>query len=76
MPGASGSDSSREAVRDVRGQIIGYIESKPSISKVEARDRHGRLLGSYDEQADTTRDAGGHLLGRSRRLMALLVCDP
>ena len=75
MPGASGSCSSREAVRDVRGQIIGYIEAKPSISKAEARDRHGHLLGSYDERADTTRDAHGHLLGRSNRLMALLVCD-
>jgi hypothetical protein len=76
MLGASGAGPSREAVRDVRGQIIGYIEAKPSISKVEARDRHGRLLGSYDERADTTRDARGHLLGRGNRLMALLVCDP
>ena len=76
MPGASGSGSSREVVRDVRGQIIGYIEAKPSISKVEARDRHGHLLGSYDGRTDTTRDARGHLLGRGNRLMALLVCDP
>ena len=75
MPGASGSGSSREAVRDIRGQIIGYIEAKPSISKVEARSRHGRVVGSYDERADTTRDARGHLLGRGNRLMALLVCD-
>ena len=64
MAGASGSGSSREAVREVRGQIIGYIEAKPAVSKVEARDRHGRLLGSYDERADTRRDARGHLLGR------------
>jgi hypothetical protein len=75
MPGASGSGSSREIVRDVRGQIIGYIEHKPSVSRVEARDRHGHLLGSYDERADTTRDARGHPLGRGNRLMALLVCD-
>ena len=76
MAGASGSGPSREAVRDVRGQIIGYIEAKPSISKVEARDRHGRLLGSYDARADTTRDGRGQPLGRGNRLMALLVCHP
>ena len=76
MAGASGSGPSREVVRDVRGQIIGYIEAKPSVSKVEARDRHGRLLGSYYARADTTRDARGHLLGRGNRLISLLVCDP
>ena len=74
MAGASGSGPSREVVRDVRGQIIGYIEVKPSVSKAEARDRHGRVVGSYDERADTTRDARGHLLSRGNRLMALQVC--
>ena len=76
MAGASGSGPSREAVRDVRGQIIGYIEAKPSVSKVEARDRHGHLVGTYDERADTTHNGRGHLLGSGNRPMALLGCDP
>ena len=76
MTGANAAGPSREAVRDARGQIIGYIEAKPSVNKVEARDRHGRLLGTYDERADTTRDAHGRLLGSGNRLRALLVCDP
>ena len=65
--------SSREAVRDARGQIVGYLERQPLTGKILARDARGIIVGVYEERADLTRDAAGSVLARGNVLPALIL---
>ncbi len=62
----------REVLRDRQGRIIGILERQRLTGKVVARDARGRLVGTYDERSQTTRDASGRLIGRGNLLPALL----
>jgi hypothetical protein len=58
------ASTSREAVRDARGQVIGYLESQRLTGKIAARDARGIIVGVYDTRSDLTRDAAGRVVGR------------
>src|SRR4051794_17522054 len=53
------ASTSREAVRDARGQVIGYLESQRLTAKLVARDARGIIVGVYDTRSNLTRDAAG-----------------
>jgi hypothetical protein len=63
----------REAVRDARGQILGYLERQLLTGKILARDARGIVVGVYDERADLTRDAAGRILTKGNVLPALIL---
>lgn len=62
----------REIMRDARGEIIGLIERQRHTQKLIARDASGVLVGIYEERSRLTRDARGHIVGRTNLLAALL----
>jgi hypothetical protein len=64
---------SRDAVRDARGQILGYLERQPLTGKILARDARGIVVGVYDERANLTRDAAGRILAKGNVLPALIL---
>lgn len=63
----------REALRDARGQIVGYLEAQRLTGKVVGRDARGIVVGVYDERADLTRDASGRAVAHGNALPALLL---
>lgn len=62
----------REVVRGRGGVIIGVIERQHLVGRLIARDRHGSVVGAYDERSRTTRDAHGRLVGQANLLPVLL----
>jgi hypothetical protein len=62
----------REVIRDTSGQKIGEIR-EISSGRLEARDRHGRLVGRYDPRSNITRDRNGRLMTRGNTLTGLLM---
>ncbi|MCX7604010.1 MAG: hypothetical protein N2036_08030 [Bryobacteraceae bacterium] len=52
---------------------MGWFAPRPG-GVLEARDRAGRLLGTYDPAGNETRDCNGRLLYRGEALSALIVC--
>ena len=67
------SGPSREALRNARGHIIGYIERQHLTGRILARDPAGRVIGTYDARRDQTRDAHGILVGSGYVLPALVL---
>jgi hypothetical protein len=65
--------SSREAVRDARGQIVGYLERQPLTGRILARDARGIIVGVYEERSDLNRDAQGAIVARGNVLPALIL---
>lgn len=63
----------RETIRDARGTIVGVIERQRLTGNLVARDRHGAIVGAYEERSRTTRDAHGRIVGRTNLLPALLL---
>ena len=63
----------REALRDARGTIVGVIERQRLTGNLVARNRHGTIVGAYEERSRTTRDAHGRIVGRTNLLPALLL---
>ena len=53
----------REAVRDIRGRVLGYIDFLSNGDK-EIRDGYNRYLGKFDKQMNVTKDSGGRVLYR------------
>jgi hypothetical protein len=68
----SNSRQNREVIRDRYGRTLGEIRPVGS-GRLEARNRHGRLLGRYDPKADETRDPSGRLLTKGNTLSALVM---
>lgn len=68
----SADGQSREEIRDARSALIGTIQEKGGV--LEARDRMGRLVGSYNPRTRETRDAQGQLVSYGNTLAALLMC--
>ena len=60
------------ALRNASGNLIGTVKQKSS-GKLEIRDCHGRLAGTYDQGTNTTRDAKGRLYGKGYLLPALVI---
>jgi hypothetical protein len=63
---------SRQVIRDRYSRTLGEIRTA-STGRLEARDRYGRLLGTYDPKRDETRDCSGRLLAKGNILSALIV---
>lgn len=61
-----------QVIRDRYSRTLGTI-STASNGRLEARDRYGRLLGSYDPKRDQTRDRYGRVLAKGNILSALIV---
>jgi hypothetical protein len=57
------SSIKREAVREMNGRVIGYIDFLPNGDK-EVRDKYNRYIGRYDKQMNATRDHAGRFLYR------------
>jgi hypothetical protein len=62
---------SEQQLRDRRGTLLGKIKTL-STGKLEIRDAHGVLRGTYDPKRDETRDARGKLVGKGNLLATLL----
>lgn len=63
----------RVELRDRNGALLGWTAPRPDGVR-EARDRIGRLLGTYHPSQNETRDRNGHLLYRGDALSALIIC--
>lgn len=61
----------REAVREINGRVLGYIDFLPNGDK-EIRDRVNRYLGKYDKQMNVTKDYAGRMLYRGDQSSMLL----
>ena len=62
----------KEAVKSVRGKIIGWIEDKPN-GDVVVTSFGGKILGRYDSKYNVTRDAHGIILYKGNRAALLLA---
>jgi hypothetical protein len=62
----------RQVIQDRYSRTLGTI-STASNGRLEARDRYGRLFGTYDPKRDETRDRYGRLMGKGNVLSALIV---
>jgi hypothetical protein len=65
--------AAREVLSDLRGTIIGTVETQRLTGKVIARDARGVVVGTYDPRLNETRDARGRVIGRGNLLGALLL---
>ncbi|MCS7041898.1 MAG: hypothetical protein NZR01_03820 [Bryobacteraceae bacterium] len=70
---AAATPAVRRELRDPNGRLLGWLAPRPG-GVLEARDRAGRLLGTYDPAGNETRDRNGRLLYRGEALSALIVC--
>jgi len=70
---APASAGPRIELRDRNGALLGWTAARPDGVR-EARDRAGRLLGSYHPRTNETRDRTGQLLYRGDALAALIIC--
>lgn len=61
----------KEAIKDWRGTILGWVETKSNGDKV-LTDFYGRILGFYKKGSDTTTDFYGRKVGNGDILMTLL----
>lgn len=61
-----------EIIRDRYGKKLGEIRAAAG-GRREARDRFGRLLGSYDPRTNETRDRYGRLITKGNTLAALIM---
>ena len=62
---------STQQIRDQKGHLLGTISSSPN-NQQNARDSHGRFLGSYDPHTNVTRDASGRAIGTGNSLASLI----
>lgn len=69
----SADGQSREEIRDAQSALIGTMQEKGGV--VEARDRTGRLVGTYYGRSRETRDEQGKLVSYGNTLAALLMCS-
>ncbi len=61
----------REAVKDWRGRILGWVETRSNGEKV-LKDFYGKILGFYKPDLDVTTDFYGRHVGKGDILMTLL----
>jgi hypothetical protein len=73
LMGVSAQQSVQTIIRDRGGSIIGEIRVRPDRI-LEARNRMGLVLGSYDPRSDETKDRRGSVLYKGNALSALIVC--
>lgn len=58
-------------IKDWRGRILGYIQTKPNGDKI-LRDFYRKILGKYDKRTNTTRDFYNRLVAKGDNLLLLL----
>jgi hypothetical protein len=63
--------SGQHELRNAAGKLLGTIKVVSAI-RWEARLANGKLVGTYDPKADTTREASGRLVGKGNQLAALI----
>lgn len=63
--------AAEQILKDWRGKIIGYIETKPNGDKI-IKDFYRRIKGTYNKQLDMTKDFYGKPIARGDCLMLLL----
>ena len=61
---------SKEAIKDERFHIIGYIETMPD-GKQKAEDAKFHIIGHYDPKTNVTTDERFHTIGHGNMLSAL-----
>ena len=61
-----------EVLRDKRARPIGRILEGPR-GRLEAYDRLGRYVGSYNPSSNETHDRHGNLVGRGNFLASLIT---
>ena len=61
----------RDYIHDFYGRIIGSLEKMPN-GDVKARDRHGRILGTYVKALDITKDEHGRILTKGDTTSSLV----
>jgi hypothetical protein len=60
----------RQELRDRNGRLVGTI--KQVGARLEGRDAHSRLKGTYDPKTNETRDAHGRVVGKGNLLANLI----
>jgi hypothetical protein len=60
-------------LRDRNGVPLGTLHPVGRI--LQAKDRHGSIIGWYDPRTDQTRDRSGRIVGDGDLLAALMVCS-
>ena len=61
----------RENIHDFYGRIIGSLERLQN-GDVKARDKHGRILGTYVKDLNLTKDMYGRIVSRGDTTSALI----
>ncbi len=61
-----------QELRDRHGKLLGKIKTL-SNGKLEVRDAHSVMKGTFDPKTDQTRDARGVLVGKGNLLAALIT---
>jgi hypothetical protein len=67
-------DMTRQTIRDRYSRLIGTVIEYPD-GRLEARNAYSLLLGRYDPQTDTTRDAYSRLIAHGNMLSGLIWQD-
>lgn len=60
-----------QVLKDWKGNIIGYIETKPNGDKT-IRNFYRQVKGTYNKQQDVTRDFYGRIVAKGDCLTMLL----
>ena len=60
----------KQEIRDRGGNLIGKIEDKGSI--IDARDKHGNILGFFYPSENKTRDKHGNIVAIGNILASLI----
>lgn len=62
----------RDKIKDIKGKIVGFIDTDTSNGNKVVRDFYGKMLGKYNKRLNITTDFYGRTLGKGDRLLMLL----
>ena len=60
-----------EPIRDVAGNVIGSIETKPNGDQI-LRDASNAVRGYYDMEGDFTRDSDKNIVAKGTKLRSMI----
>ena len=62
----------RDKVKDIKGKIVGFVDTDTVTGNKTVRDFYGKILGKYNKRLNITTDFYGRTVGKGDRVLMLL----
>lgn len=62
----------RDKIKDIRGRIVGFVDTDTATGNKTVRDFYGKILGKYNRRLNITTDFYGRTVGKGDRVLMLL----